>query len=709
MKEKIARFVFELSEDGSFYTLVNGDAFNATTLAIPSLYNGLLVKKISDDAFSMKKRGNPYYNRLQKVSKIIIPSSIEYIGKRAFSDKYNYIETIEFENGSRLSEIDDFAFAKCNFVTKIKFPESIIRIGKSSFESCKLKEVLFEDHVENEQMIDDNDKFYPFADFFNETNINETVEIQKSKLEVIDEKAFRGCKMDKIIIPDSVKFIGDGAFSDNTRTYLKQVEISKNSIMISIGANNFKPWGDKEDFTIFIPKNVSEIGYNNFDLQRSKVIVDKDNAIFSIDKYGALLNKKESKIVFIPFKTLSNYRMPTWIQKIDDYLFQDVTKWDYHLKTSISKNIQFVIPKNVKKIGDYCFQECKVFESIIFEENSELEILGEYSFDHIKVEEEIIFPKNLKIIKDRAFTMHQHEEFHFESVDNIEESYVVTETMKVIPPKIKIIKKCELKQDIILIPKSVEIIEKDVFAYSKASKIIFDPMCNIQSIAQHSFFSCSPRIVILPESIEYIDKEAFNALNPNLEMDIYMRTKKPSLKWHKDWSETPEFLTHEFNYDIGRYCSEHGGRKLNVYYKDDWHHNEQHDLYYKIIDSQISIIFYLGNNTHIILPSEIDGLPITTIGAYSFAGLKTIISVKIPKSVINISDFAFKNCESLTDIKISKSVKHIGSSAFYGCSLLTVSAEPKQQPRGWDLRWNRLHIYQGSWEKFVPVVWNYTK
>ena len=71
------------------------------------------------------------------------------------------------------------------------------------------------------------------------------------------------------------------------------------------------------------------------------------------------------------------------------------------------------------------------------------------------------------------------------------------------------------------------------------------------------------------------------------------------------------------------------------------------------------------------IPSEIDGVSITSIGYRAFYNCSSLTSVTIPDSVTNIEGSAFYNCSSLTSITIPDSVTSIGGSAFAGCSSIT--------------------------------------
>ena len=74
----------------------------------------------------------------------------------------------------------------------------------------------------------------------------------------------------------------------------------------------------------------------------------------------------------------------------------------------------------------------------------------------------------------------------------------------------------------------------------------------------------------------------------------------------------------------------------------------------------------------VIIPREIEGLPVTTIANRAFFVKQSITSVKIPDTVIHIGDQAFTDCQSLLSAIIPDTVQTIGFSAFSGCKSLAV-------------------------------------
>lgn len=80
---------------------------------------------------------------------------------------------------------------------------------------------------------------------------------------------------------------------------------------------------------------------------------------------------------------------------------------------------------------------------------------------------------------------------------------------------------------------------------------------------------------------------------------------------------------------------------------------------------------YLGSDTEVCIPSEIDGYKVTHIGSCAFYECNSLTSVTIPDGVLSIGSSAFCDCSNLVNVTIGDSVTSIGNSAFDGCGSLT--------------------------------------
>lgn len=129
---------------------------------------------------------------------------------------------------------------------------------------------------------------------------------------------------------------------------------------------------------------------------------------------------------------------------------------------------------------------------------------------------------------------------------------------------------------------------------------------------------------------------------------------------------------------IGSYAFHHNSSLTDVYYKgseEDWNaisigsNNAVFDtatIYYNYLED-LSYYTYTvtdGNATitnvdssisgDIIIPSELDGYPVTGIDDSAFGSCTLLTSIKIPDSISSISDSAFTGCKSLTSFKVDE-------------------------------------------------------
>ena len=100
------------------------------------------------------------------------------------------------------------------------------------------------------------------------------------------------------------------------------------------------------------------------------------------------------------------------------------------------------------------------------------------------------------------------------------------------------------------------------------------------------------------------------------------------------------------------------------------------DFTYTNDGSSVTITKYTGSDGIVIIPAEIEGLPVTTIGASAFRSSSVVTTVTIPDSVTTIGNDAFSDCSALTTASISNSVTTIGDYAFIRCSGLTTVTVP---------------------------------
>ncbi len=96
-----------------------------TVVKIPSEYDGKPVIKIKDNTFADNT----------KITKVIIPDSIEILGKNVFSN-CSLLTEVVFDGMSKIQIIEDNTFYKCSSLTQLTFPPQIKKIGDLAFYGC---------------------------------------------------------------------------------------------------------------------------------------------------------------------------------------------------------------------------------------------------------------------------------------------------------------------------------------------------------------------------------------------------------------------------------------------------------------------------------------------------------------------------------------------------------------------------------------------
>lgn len=110
---------------------------------------------------------------------------------------------------------------------------------------------------------------------------------------------------------------------------------------------------------------------------------------------------------------------------------------------------------------------------------------------------------------------------------------------------------------------------------------------------------------------------------------------------------------------------------------------------YTISNGEVTINKYTGSKTTVVIPETIEGLPVTAIGEYAFAGYTGLNSItltrdltmisqsrslqssqrptlSIPASVTDIGNYAFAGCSDLQDVKLPDQLESVGAGAFSG-------------------------------------------
>lgn len=101
-----------------------------------------------------------------------------------------------------------------------------------------------------------------------------------------------------------------------------------------------------------------------------------------------------------------------------------------------------------------------------------------------------------------------------------------------------------------------------------------------------------------------------------------------------------------------------------------WEAEAEDNLFYSISNGSITIDGCKQGVTELVIPDEIDGYTVTSIGAKAFKGNTDLVSIVLPDTIDRIEMYAFYECTSLKNIVMPQEMSYIGYQAFRGCSAL---------------------------------------
>lgn len=98
---------------------------------------------------------------------------------------------------------------------------------------------------------------------------------------------------------------------------------------------------------------------------------------------------------------------------------------------------------------------------------------------------------------------------------------------------------------------------------------------------------------------------------------------------------------------------------------------------YRLEEDGAVITSYLGEESNVIVPAELDGHPVIGIGTNAFSSRYSVERVVLPEGLIYLEHTAFRFCPTLMHIEFPSTLRSIGESAFYRCENLTEVVLPE--------------------------------
>uniref|UniRef100_A0A6C0JZV4 Uncharacterized protein n=1 Tax=viral metagenome TaxID=1070528 RepID=A0A6C0JZV4_9ZZZZ len=566
----------------------DGENPNKTAIGIPIGYDSVVNDLGRMNSTNFPNIDSVYFDNRSKVSAI---------RTNAFNG-FSKLSNIQIP--STVTSIEDYAFYGCTSLQSIKIPSSVKTLSSNAFNNCTaLTSIVYSDGIYaniksimipigctsiTQNMGNMNPVSFP--------NLDSVITINCTNLTSIGKNAFSNfSRLTDITIPSTVTSIGDYAF--NECTSLQSITIS--SSVKTLSTNAFYGCRSLASFRYDKNPNITSIeihsGYNSIPLQYIYYGVLPNLGSVVFDQPCNITSFVDN--AFNGFSKLSEITIPPSVTSIGNNVFGYCTSL---------KNIK--IPSTVRQLSPNAFKNCTNLTQIEYEYNpyiTSIEIPDGYTsiYSNIgNVRSEIlpnlgsvIFdnPVNIKSIEDNAF-------YGFSKLSQI------------------------------TIPESVTSIGQNAFQKCSMLTSINIPS-TVKTLYNNTFSECTNLTSININNVNELSTTTFSNCE-KLSLLLYGSAVKPGIK--------------QISIPLG---------------------------YTNIVEN-------IGHMGPIVLPnleSIVFDNPskVTNIGIGAFAGFSKLTSITIPPSVKYINDIAFYNCTSLQQINIPSSISSISTNAFRACNSLT--------------------------------------
>ena len=369
---------YAMFKDGDEYILL-GYFGDKTSLVLPEI-----ATSINAYAF--------YEN--QKITSVTLGANITAIGEQAFYDCNNLVEVI---NKSGLNVVPGSAENGyvAYYAQKVLNSEDekgeVFNVGDYSFYKQGGEYILYRYRGSDKKII------LPGL-------------VDGGHTYIIGREVFENCRVDEVVISDSVTDIGYRAFWCSYE--IANITIGKN--IRTIGAEAFYQCKFKKVYYAGDMKSWCEIDFNDYASNPAnyteKFYIDGVEVGGNINLPDGLTKIK--KYTFGKFASLTSITIPSSVIEIEEYAFsysnltsivmsKNVTSIGLRAFENCKNLVSVVIPESVKTIGEYAFCHCSSLASIVIGEN--VSTIGKYAFRDCSSLTSVVMGENVSTIGAYAF------------------------------------------------------------------------------------------------------------------------------------------------------------------------------------------------------------------------------------------------------------------------------------------------------------------
>ncbi len=602
------------------------------------------------------------------LTSVTIGNSVTSIGRNAFNG-CSKLTSVTIPNS--VTSIGSYAFSGCTGLTSVTIPNSVTSIGGSAFTECSsLKEVRL------------NSNSFVSRKFNNNSCI----------------KNFFGEQVDKYIIGESVKSIGDYAFYG---TYLKTLVVG--SGVLSLGSEAFST---KPKKTIWLtntpPENyaiangmVNYVANDNYTSLKNKTkysflssMFEVDGVIYvpvspserTCDAIDCAYNETTENIKI--GKTVSYKGISMTVKQVHPYAFyhnENIKDIQLEFSGNLGErafyqcpNIAIAVVNNEGYIGDYAFDGCKRLKKL--EIGNSVTDIGQYTFRDCTALE----TANIN-------NQGQIDSYAFQNCTALETANINNQGQI----DSYAFQNCS-KLQTATIGDQVTSLGIGAFSGCSSLKGIVIPDA-VTSIGSYAFYHCENMTKVqIGSGVKTIDSYTFSGCTSLTELQIGSSVNTINQYAFQNCSVLPVIRIPQAVTSIENYAFE-GCKGLKTVIMDE---DEGEGAELKLGSNGSSPLFtdcpldsvYIGRNISYYTYSNYGYSPFyrntslrsvtitdkeTEISANEFYGCTNLKKVSIGEMVTTVGNYAFSGCSSLDYFSFGSSVSTIGREAFSDCTAMT--------------------------------------
>jgi len=617
----------------------------------------------------------PWNNLRSFVKEIVISQGITRIGSYSFQN----LKAEKVSIPGSCTSIGDYAFKDCSLLQTVVIPDGVKAIGKEAFCGCKaLSEITIPTSVDTLGYRVFNGSAEDTSVYYAGTTEQWNAMVENRMPSYFDKGVQLYCDGSKL--PENTIYMGTAG--ENVEWYLSvdgTLTITGIGPMIS-------------DYEIKV--DIDNAGFDDWYYDTGCPWKDYDSLIVKVIIEEGITSV--SRNAFLQHEMLESVLIPSTVTEIEEAAFNGCVKLQ---RVTIENGVNSIgasafagcssletvtVPGSVSSLGRYVFDNCTSLTAVTFEDGC-LTQLASYTFagceslQTVKLPDSMVdlgygtfvgctslrelhIPKGVKVCTwENISTNAGIKSFYVDSSNpylSCVEGVLFDKdiTTLLLYPK-------EKTAEAYYMPETVTTIAEEAFLGNTYLKTVTIP-ADINEIGDRAFLDCINLTGIYFAGQrpyygkntfkKYVEGSTTNYENlPNLV--IYYREEA----YYEGWNSNPfsEYKKDTWEFEVIEYQVTGG----SIYFET---------ISGKIIDADTSV-------TAAVIPSQIDGWTVSSIGECAFQYCENLTGITLPDSITSIGENAFCACFSLKSIVIPEGVAEIPMWAFSYCRKLATITIPR--------------------------------